>query len=303
MSPRRRRPSLEPATPAVYNPTADMNPRRHCLLACAVLAACFSPTGNTETSAETAVTSGASTTASDPSTTTSSTTWSASTGTTSAGTASPSSATATTIPDNPSTGSEPCGDGQVDDGEECDPNDPASMDGCSGACTKEFRRVFVTSEVFTADLGDLPGADEKCQTAATLAGLPGTYLAWLSSPSGSPAGRFVRSKVPYQQVNGVVVADNWDDLVDGMLIAGIVVSEVNGSAGKGVHNCPSNGSAIVWTNTKETGAEVVGDWHCGEWGGTSGAGVAGRPGSINSSWSQDCSADCQSQAALYCFEQ
>lgn len=177
------------------------------------------------------------------------------------------------------------------------------MDGCSSTCTKEFRRVFVTSDAFTADLGGLAGADAKCQTAADLAGLPGTYLAWLSSPGGSPVARFVHSSVPYRQVNGIDVADDWDDLVDGMLISGIVVSEDDGPAGKGVHSCPSSDAPIVWTNTKETGAEIVGDWHCGEWTGAPGTGVAGRPGSINSSWTQDCTADCQDQAALYCFEQ
>ena len=51
------------------------------------------------------------------------------------------------------------------------------------------------------------------------ANLPGTYMAWLSTPQANPASRFVHSTVPYRQTSGVQIADNWTDLVDGTVAA------------------------------------------------------------------------------------
>lgn len=277
-----------------------MNPRRHCLLACAVLAACFSPTGNTETSAATTTTSGASATSSDAATAPSSTT--SGTGTSSAGTASATSATATTtVPDTSGTGSDTCGNGQLDDGEECDPNDQDSMDGCSGTCTKEFRRVFVTSTVFKGNLGGLAGADQKCQTAASSAGLPGSYRAWLSTPDASPADWLVHSSVPYRDMDGMEIAADWAGLIDG-LEHGIFVSELGGEPGLGNHTC-LQGSYPVWTNTRTDGTIYLQDMHCNDWEISEGHGFAGWAGSQNSQWTVNCMAGCEDEAALYCFEQ
>ena len=85
-------------------------------------------------------------------------------------------------------------------------------------CVQPPKTVFVTSETYTGDLGGLAGADEKCNALASDAGLTGTYMAWLSDTSASPATRFTKSStVPYVLVGGTVIANNWDDLITGGL--------------------------------------------------------------------------------------
>lgn len=195
-----------------------------------------------------------------------------------------------------------CGDGQLADAEECDDNNQVAGDGCAN-CLKEFRRVFITSQVFTGNLGGLAGADQKCQDAADSAGLPGLYKAWLSVASESPTERFVHSPVPYRQVDGVEVASDWTDLVDGNIEAGIFVSELNGPPGKGVHSCLPMEIVPVWTGTGESGMMIPGDYFCDNWNSLSGQGFSGRAGSTDSQWTQFCTATCQDQAALYCVEQ
>ena len=51
------------------------------------------------------------------------------------------------------------------------------------------KRVFVTSTTYSGALGGLDGADMYCQTAATEAGLPGTFQAWLSYGSSNAIDR------------------------------------------------------------------------------------------------------------------
>jgi hypothetical protein len=99
----------------------------------------------------------------------------------------------------------------------------SNIDPCPTFCDCT-RKVFVSSETYTGMmrqidpwLWGLDAADAKCQRLATAAGLVGTYKAWLSNGSASPASRFVRSIYPYVRVDGVMIASNWDDLVDGVL--------------------------------------------------------------------------------------
>ena len=96
--------------------------------------------------------------------------------------------------------------------EECDDGNPVDGDGCSTDCRKEFRYVFITNETFAADLGGSQGADEKCQIAASTAGLSGVFRAWLSTSTQQPLDVFVQSAVPYRRLDGMQVAENWPDL-------------------------------------------------------------------------------------------
>ena len=163
--------------------------------------------------------------------------------------------------------------------------------------------MFVTSQVFTGDLGGLDGADAKCQAAAQAADLSGTFRAWLSSSTVSALERFVHSGVPYRLVNGKEIASNWDDLTDGTLAMGIDVSELKGAPGKGTHTCMPDSLSIVWTGTKETGAPVGGEYFCDGWVSPTGSGYAGAAGSADSTWTANCLPQCSDQAALYCVEQ
>ncbi len=157
-------------------------------------------------------------------------------------------------------------------------------------------KVFVTSATYTGDLGGLSGADAICQKHANSAGLPGKYMAWLADASGSPATRFYQSTVPYKLVDGTTVANNWTDLTDGTLAAGINRTEGNAAVTAG-----ANG---VWTNTSVNGTSNGGG-SCLSWTDKTldASGVRGVEGNSVSSWTAGPSSLCNAGRRLYCFQQ
>jgi len=159
-----------------------------------------------------------------------------------------------------------CGDGFVQvDVEVCDDGNAVDGDGCSASCGGETRLVFVTSDQYTGDLGGLAGADAKCQALAERAGLPGTYMAWLSDDVDSPSTRFTQGTGYYMRVDGGVIAANWADLVDGQLWVPISVTELGGPAPIVAQDCgPGSNLPCVRTNTRADGTRYT-DAHCGEW--------------------------------------
>jgi hypothetical protein len=110
------------------------------------------------------------------------------------------------------------------------------------------RRVFVTSTVQTAALGGIAGADELCAAQAAGAELEGDFKAWLSTISSSVSQRLAHSTVPYVLVDGTTVASDWEDLVDGALLAPINL-DANGQVRTG----------DTWTGTLATGASYLTD--------------------------------------------
>jgi len=101
------------------------------------------------------------------------------------------------------------------------------------------RIVFITSEnydgKFTGNAfscGDgIVGADCVCNGLAAAEGLGMNFKAWLSTSAGGPASEestFFPSPTPYVRVNGVMVAANWDDLIDGAILHPIEVDEKGG---------------------------------------------------------------------------
>lgn len=172
-------------------------------------------------------------------------------------------------------------------------------------------RVFVTSTSYTGNLGGLTGADTKCQERANAANLGGEWKAWLSigttNPGNSPQSRFVHSTAPYKLLNGVIVANNWEDLTDGTLQNPIGITE-NGDQELGLN---------VWTYTEPSGNRISGNsYSCHNWTTEGGAldndlGIVGNNGYINNGWTTTllnppCSGKYQSSSPsihLYCFEQ
>ena len=76
--------------------------------------------------------------------------------------------------------------------------------------------LFTTSSKYTGNIGGQSGADDICATHAANGGLAGTYFAWIStSNDDDPESRFNRSPLPYYTPDGVLVANDWDDLTDG----------------------------------------------------------------------------------------
>ncbi len=272
--------------------------------ACLLLAGCFSP-GPDIPSATTGTTSTSAMSTSETSTSTMSATMttSASELATSSSTGAPSDTEGqqTTV-DSTSADPSTCGDGMLDPEEECDDGATADEDGCSAVCTKELRRVFVTSAVFTGDLGGRAGADAKCQAAAKSASAPGTFRAWLSTSNASPADDFVKSAVPYVRLDDVQVAADWQDLVDGALEAPIIVSELGGPPAASTHVCIPQDAWGAWTSTNEKGLPSM-KGTCSNWSTTNGDSTLGRVGDASLAWSFFCVTPCSSKASLYCVEQ
>jgi hypothetical protein len=158
--------------------------------------------------------------------------------------------------------------------------------------------VFVTSTTHLGSLGGLTGADAICQQRALAASLPGTYKAWLSDSTQSPATRFVQSPGPYRRVDGVTIAANWADLTDGTLAAPITVAETGAVF-----------DALIlrsWTHTLANGtAGGVLNVHCNNWT-TDSNGVSGDEGQVaatNDNWTDFGSGTCNNDFHLYCFQQ
>jgi hypothetical protein len=178
----------------------------------------------------------------------------------------------------------PCSAGQCCDGQ-----------GTCGPC-----RVFISSVGTTGNLGGLTGADAFCQARATAAGLPGTYMAWLSDTTGSPSTRFTRATVPYVLVNGTTVAANWNALTSGTLAHNIDLSETGGPPGH----------TQAWTNTLPNGTAggLNPAGHCENWTTSSAAPMPGGNTGIATStaaiWTNFSNHQCSDDVRrLYCFQQ
>lgn len=155
--------------------------------------------------------------------------------------------------------------------------------------------VFLTYTELDGDLGGLDGADLLCNFEAAVAGLPGTYKAWLSDGVNSPATRFTRQDATYQLVDGTIIANDWADLVDGN-----IHNPINLDAAGVYHTRAFPG---VWTSTLADGTTA--GLHCQGWT-TAGEGIFGRDGHadrVDGFWTDAGYPACPNQLPFYCFEQ
>ena len=215
---------------------------------------------------------------------------------------------------------------------DCTAGQVAMFDGTVWVCADLFapKLAFVTSDAHQGDLGGLIGADAKCQGLADAVGLGGTYRAWLSDSSGSPATRFVKSFGPYVRTDGEVIANNWTDLTDGAIAVPISVDE-SGFSPPIVRDDDPNSPWHTWTATKPDGTRWQSSWpaspipgeYCQDWTinvDTTPEGGIGYLTRTDSVWTEcvsddpDCEAirnsqdfgetrSCDNPMRLYCFEQ
>ena len=173
-------------------------------------------------------------------------------------------------------------------------DDDASGDlGTRDAATS--MRVFVTSQAFQGNFGGRSEADQQCQNLADAQGLTGVYRAWLSDRTGSPQDdpTWFKSNLPYEMLDGTVIASNWDDLVDGKLTTGILLTET----------ATPLRHFRVWTGTDATGEATSANCH--NWTthrGTVGAHV-GFTDISDEEWTVSLVDSCSFMGHLYCFEQ
>jgi hypothetical protein len=168
----------------------------------------------------------------------------------------------------------------------------------------------VTSEFFGGrELGGLAGANERCQQLARSARLPGTYKAWLSDANTdqSPANAMTHSMGPYTLVNGPMIANNWDDLIDGALLSPINRNE-QGEQVVGTSFVCKGGE--VWSGTTAEGTPMGTrgsfSFDCNGWSAIP-LDSAGHTGSLlysDVSWTNAClTFECEQRLPIYCFEQ
>ena len=157
----------------------------------------------------------------------------------------------------------------------------------SKACTK-FKHVFTSSKTYDGALGGLTGADQRCNDLAKAAGLPGTYMAWLTDSKQSPLTRFTPYAGPYALVTGSKLANDFSDLTDGLAGAAVLRDESGASVGM----------VLGWTgmtSSKFDPTETCGDW--------TSAAPSAQGTAVYTTWSQNVTQPCNSQARLYCVEQ
>ena len=122
------------------------------------------------------------------------------------------------------------------------------------------RRIFVTRDRYTGNMGGLAGAHGLCTQLANAAGLTGSYKAWLSTATSGPAAFMAPSPVPYVLATGQAVATGWADLVDGSLLRPIDRDQ-NGDLANPQQICEGG---EVWTNTTAAGTPT-GAADCAGW--------------------------------------
>ena len=153
-------------------------------------------------------------------------------------------------------------------------------------------RIFVTDTVQNANFGGLAGADELCANQAAAADLGGDFKAWLSTLSSPVSDRVTHASSPYVLVDGTMVANDWDDLVDSSILAAINL-DANGE--------PRTGD--VWTGTLATGASFPDDDCAGFTSGSAGSiGLCGESHSLTATWTQNITPPCSTPLRLYCIE-
>lgn len=175
-----------------------------------------------------------------------------------------------------------------------------------GAAFSPMNRMFVTSTTFPLPLaGGLPAADAACQALATSAGLPGTYVAWLSDPSHDAKDR-LGAATGWLRTDGRMFAPGVASLVDpcegSQLATGVRYPPSLDESG---HPVAADALAVTGTTTAGTAAfaqteEAEGT--CAGWTTTTGRALAGYPWSGCGMWTSGAGVACDGASAhLYCF--
>jgi len=167
---------------------------------------------------------------------------------------------------------------------------------CDANCNLR-RYAFVTSKSYQGDLGGLTGADQKCNTLAQEVGLPGVYMAWLSSIDGSPKTRFNSKEYrgTYALVTGDIIAIGWEGLISGNLLNPLNVNELGEVE-----------DILVWTNTLPNGNMITPYSDCDDWTSTDKQSGATGYSKRTDEWSQwggpNDYLGCDNPSRLYCFQ-
>ncbi len=184
---------------------------------------------------------------------------------------------------------------------------PGPIESAPPTASGLVNRVFITSQTFNGALGGITGADNQCQTLANTAGVGGSgteWKAWISDSTQSPASRFTLDKSkPFKLLNGLPLANNWNDLIDGVIANPINVTEWSQQ--------DISSSYPILTNTNHLGNQFGPTSHCSNWASTLGAFGSGYLDTVISTWTGGGLANpyrpptnpCGNPGKLYCFDQ
>jgi len=163
-----------------------------------------------------------------------------------------------------------------------------------GGGSSSTSRVFITSLSYSGNLGGLSGADSKCQERANAASLGGNWKAWLSSDTESAADRIRQTGARFVRIDGVPVAESWEELLSGQLKNPINITELR------TPNC----TPWVWTNTNAHGEiRQTSRNSCQNWTSETDGGGTGDSTHSDSGWTDYGASACYYRRPVYCFEQ
>jgi hypothetical protein len=167
---------------------------------------------------------------------------------------------------------------------------------------KPYLTVFVTSKRYKGNLGGVSGADDKCQDLADDAGLVGTFRAWISSGSISPAQSWSTPTIdfPYYLADGTTkVADGWEHLFTARDY------ELHHAINQNENGQTVTEAFQAWTNTNWNGKRVSTEDDCDGWS-RSGTDWQGKFGGVQDTghhWSWKGAVNCNWEIRLYCIQQ
>ncbi|MDB4955753.1 MAG: Flagellar hook-length control protein FliK [Myxococcales bacterium] len=187
-----------------------------------------------------------------------------------------------------SAGSGSDGDGSVAVG------DAAPRDGTGDGAALQANRVFVTSTRQTPALGGLAGADAMCQARATAAGLPGTYVALLSTTATNAKDRLALAR-GWVRSDGLPFADSPASLFAGQVFYPIRLDE-NGTDIGGFESSMT----YAFTATSEGGV-YTGGGDCGGFTSTAMNTTGGITFAGTSAWTSTVTMICNQSLRLLCF--
>ena len=165
----------------------------------------------------------------------------------------------------------------------------------SAVASTNIHRIFATSTTYNGILGGQAGADAKCATRATAAGLNSTWKALISN-------EFVRAS-NHVAVNGPVY-----NMRLGTAGGPQVVAANNAGFWSSTHSNPINfnefGDTVsnnIWTGTQNDGS-IIGGFTCSNWTVSSGNAAFGSSTGTGTSWSNSSSTSCATTYPILCID-
>jgi hypothetical protein len=151
-----------------------------------------------------------------------------------------------------------------------------------------FNIAFVTSTTHNGNLGGLAGADAICTGRAAAAGLPGTYVAWLSTSTVDAVSRLAGAR-GFVRPDGAPFADQPSEIGANQIFNTLHLDE-NGN---------DVGADVVWTGTMSNGTASGNT--CTDWSVATGNGRSGNSEGGPAAWTDTANTNCSQPHRLYCF--